>query len=65
MKFFREGNTTEDILKSENEIEEIAAKIYEKKSSNENTALALHKAKAKQALDFIAHLKGFEHVYLL
>ena len=59
LKFFAEGNTAEDILKSEKEIQEIAKEINKKnRSGRENPDFALHKARAKQALDFIRQIKG-------
>ena len=57
LKFLEEGNTTEDILKSEAQIKQLAAEIYEKKEDSE--ALSETRIKAREALKFISQLKGY------
>lgn len=56
LKFFKEGNTTEDILKSEAEIKELAAEIYEKNEKSQE--ISETQFKAREALKFISQLKG-------
>ena len=56
LKFFKEGNTTEDILKSEAEIKELAAEIYEKNEKSQE--ISETQFKAREALEFISQLKG-------
>ena len=61
LKFFKDGGTTEDILKSETEIKNIAQQIYEAKDKNKivQSGLAERRRKAEKALKFINQLKGF------
>ena len=60
LNFYKEGNTTEDILKSENDIKKLAYEIFEAKAKNENQEKHVHleasHAAAKKALEFIAKL---------
>lgn len=56
LKFFKDGNTTEDILKSEAEIKELVAEIYENKDNDSKVSNT--KLKAEEALNFINTLKG-------
>ena len=56
LKFFKDGNTTEDILKSEAEIKELVAEIYENKENHSKVSKT--ELKAQEALNFINTLKG-------
>ena len=60
LNFYKQGNTTEDILKSENDIKKLAYEIFEAKAKNEDQEKHVHleasHAAAKKALDFIAKL---------
>ena len=61
LKFFKDGGTTEDILKSETEIKNIAQEIYEAKDKNKivQSGLVERRRRAEKALKFINRLKGF------
>ena len=63
MKFFEEGQTAEDFLKSEDELKKIAAEIYEKHEieSEEQTSRRL---KAEQAMKFINEAKSKSKLFL-
>ena len=63
MKFFEEGQTAEDFLKSEDELKKIAAEIYEKDEieSEEQTSRRL---KAEQAMKFINEAKSKSKLFL-
>ena len=56
-KFFEEGQTAEDFLKSENELKKIAAKIYEKEEIESDDQKS-RRLKAEQALKFINEAKS-------
>ena len=60
LNFYKHGNTTEDILKSENDIKKLAYEIFEAKAKNEDQEKHAHleasHAAAKKALDLIAKL---------
>ena len=63
LKFFKDGNTTEDILKSEAEIKQLAAEIYEKKE--DANKISQTQLKAREALKFISQLKGHINYIIL
>lgn len=63
LKFFEEGQTAEDFLKSENELKKIAVEIYEKEEIESHDQKS-RRLKAEQALKFINEAKSKQKLFL-